>query len=45
MGYYCSRCKRDVEIDYEYQGIRCHYCGNRILIKKAPITIKKVNVE
>ncbi|MCG7847579.1 MAG: DNA-directed RNA polymerase subunit P [ANME-2 cluster archaeon] len=31
-----------MEIDYEVMGIRCHYCGHRILIKERPTLIKKV---
>ncbi|MDD1733930.1 MAG: DNA-directed RNA polymerase subunit P, partial [Methanothrix sp.] len=26
MAYKCTRCKKTVEIDYEYSGIRCPYC-------------------
>ncbi|MEA3294852.1 MAG: DNA-directed RNA polymerase subunit P [Euryarchaeota archaeon] len=42
MSYICTRCKRVVEIDYESTGIRCPYCGHRILIKKRPTLIKKM---
>ncbi|HDM36045.1 MAG TPA: DNA-directed RNA polymerase subunit P [Candidatus Syntrophoarchaeum butanivorans] len=45
MGYYCARCKHVVEIDYETQGIRCNYCGYRILIKERPTMVKKVRAE
>jgi DNA-directed RNA polymerase subunit P len=40
--YYCERCRREVEIDYKYPGIRCQYCGHKILIKKRPSIIKRV---
>ncbi|HIH87184.1 MAG: DNA-directed RNA polymerase subunit P [ANME-2 cluster archaeon] len=42
MVYYCTRCKRLVEIDYEAMGIRCPYCGHRILIKQRPTLVKRV---
>nr|WP_269850763.1 DNA-directed RNA polymerase subunit P [Methanosarcina horonobensis] len=42
MGYKCTRCKQKVEIDYEYTGIRCPYCGHRILVKERPTTIKRI---
>ncbi|MHC1568832.1 MAG: DNA-directed RNA polymerase subunit P [Candidatus Syntropharchaeia archaeon] len=45
MGYYCANCKKSVEIDYEYQGIRCPYCGYRILIKERPTIIKRVKAQ
>lgn len=45
MGYRCVRCKEPVEIDYEYRGIRCPYCGHRILIKERPVQIKQVCAE
>jgi DNA-directed RNA polymerase subunit P len=38
-------CKRDVEVDYSHHGVRCQYCGHRILIKKRPIVIKKLKAE
>lgn len=42
MGYKCSRCKQIVEIDKEFGGIRCPYCGHRILVKERPTSIKKI---
>ncbi|ADE36322.1 MULTISPECIES: DNA-directed RNA polymerase subunit P [Methanohalophilus] len=45
MDYKCTRCKRAVEIDYQYTGIRCPYCGNRILVKGRPTTIKTLKAE
>ena len=45
MGYYCAICKQDVEIDYELSGIRCSYCGHRILVKKRPTAVKKLKGE
>ncbi|HWR24895.1 MAG TPA: DNA-directed RNA polymerase subunit P [Methanosarcina sp.] len=45
MGYKCTRCKQKVEVDYEYTGIRCPYCGHRILVKERPTTIKRINAE
>jgi len=34
-----------VEIDYEYSGIRCPYCGHRILVKERPVLVKQVKAE
>ncbi len=45
MSYYCSQCKKDVDIDYESSGVRCIHCGQRILIKKRPTTTKKIKAE
>jgi len=42
MAYKCTRCKKIAEIDYEYSGIRCPYCGHRILMKERPTTVKKM---
>lgn len=42
--YKCIRCKREVEVESEYGGIRCPYCGHRILVKERPTIIKKVKV-
>ncbi|HIH43742.1 MAG TPA: DNA-directed RNA polymerase subunit P [Candidatus Methanoperedenaceae archaeon] len=42
MSYKCARCKRTVEVDYELQGIRCPYCGHRILIKDRPTVVKRI---
>ena len=43
MSYKCSRCKRDVTLD-EYGGIRCPYCGHRVLLKERGGDIKEVSV-
>lgn len=43
MSYRCSRCKRDVELD-EYSGVRCPYCGHRVLLKERSGDIKEVDV-
>ncbi len=45
MVYKCTRCKRAVEIDYEYSGIRCPYCGHRILFKERPVIVKHIKAE
>ncbi|NMG83341.1 MAG: DNA-directed RNA polymerase subunit P [Methanosarcinales archaeon] len=45
MGYKCTRCKRPVEIDYSSVGIRCPYCGHRILVKQRPTAIKRMKAE
>ncbi|RZN63071.1 MAG: DNA-directed RNA polymerase subunit P [Methanonatronarchaeia archaeon] len=34
MGYRCARCSEDVELDQERTGVRCPFCGYRILTKK-----------
>ena len=44
MSYKCSRCKRDVELD-EYGGVRCPYCGHRVLLKERSRDVKTVGVE
>jgi len=44
MAYKCSRCKRDVEID-EYGGVRCPFCGHRVLLKGRAGEIKEIEVE
>ncbi|HID27852.1 MAG: DNA-directed RNA polymerase subunit P [Methanosarcinales archaeon] len=44
--YKCTKCKQKVEIDYENRGVKCYYCGNRILVKERPTgSIKRVKVE
>jgi DNA-directed RNA polymerase, subunit RPC10 (contains C4-type Zn-finger) len=45
LSYYCSHCKREIDIDYENAGVRCLYCGHRILVKKRPATIKRIKAE
>ncbi|MHC1571650.1 MAG: DNA-directed RNA polymerase subunit P [Methanosarcinales archaeon] len=45
MGYKCTRCKMTVEIDYGSGGIRCPYCGHRVLVKERPTMIKQVRAE
>lgn len=42
MVYKCAHCKQTVEIDKDLQGIRCPFCGHRILVKERPTTIKRV---
>ncbi|WNY24640.1 DNA-directed RNA polymerase subunit P [Methanolapillus millepedarum] len=42
MSYYCTQCKREIDIDYENSGVRCSYCGHRILVKRRPTTRKKI---
>jgi DNA-directed RNA polymerase subunit P len=43
VSYKCSRCKRDVELD-EYSGVRCPYCGHRILLKERSSDVKTIDV-
>jgi DNA-directed RNA polymerase, subunit P (EC 2.7.7.6) len=43
MSYKCSRCKRDVQLD-EYGGVRCPYCGHRVLLKERSADVKEVEV-
>jgi DNA-directed RNA polymerase subunit P len=43
MSYKCSRCKRDVELD-EYGGVRCPFCGHRVLLKERSRDVKEVDV-
>ncbi|NLI62863.1 MAG: DNA-directed RNA polymerase subunit P [Methanosarcinaceae archaeon] len=45
MTYYCIRCKREMDINYEQPGVRCSYCGYRLLVKKRPQTIKRIKAE
>lgn len=45
MVYYCVRCRRKVEVNYEYPGVKCPYCGYRILVKERPTFIKRVKAE
>lgn len=45
MSYYCTQCKKEVDIDYENSGVRCPHCGQRILIKRRPTTITKIKAE
>lgn len=42
MAYKCANCKRTVEVDYQYSGVRCVYCGHRVLVKDRPTSIKHV---
>lgn len=42
MGYTCLKCKSDVELDTRFGGVRCPYCGYRVLIKKRPSQPKTV---
>lgn len=44
MTYRCSRCKRDVVLD-EYSGVRCPYCGHRVLLKERSGAIKTIEVD
>lgn len=45
MAYKCTECKRIVEIDSEYGGVRCPYCGHRVLLKERGTIIKRVKAE
>ena len=45
MSFKCTRCKETVDIDYNYAGIRCSYCGHRILIKKRSTVLRKIKAE
>ncbi len=45
MVYKCTGCKRVVEIDSEYGGVRCPYCGHRVLLKERGTIIKRVKAE
>ncbi|MBC7085611.1 MAG: DNA-directed RNA polymerase subunit P [Methanomethylovorans sp.] len=45
MGYKCTRCKKNVEVNFKAMGIRCEYCGHRILVKERPTTIKRIKAE
>jgi len=44
MSYKCSRCKRDVGLE-EYAGVRCPYCGHRVLLKERSPDVKEVDIE
>lgn len=44
MSYRCARCKRNVSLD-EYGGVRCPYCGHRVLLKERSTDVKEVTVE
>jgi DNA-directed RNA polymerase subunit P len=43
MSYKCSRCKRDVTLE-GYGGVRCPYCGHRVLLKERSQDVKTVPV-
>ncbi|ATZ60648.1 MAG: DNA-directed RNA polymerase subunit P [Methanosarcinales archaeon Met12] len=45
MAYKCAKCKRTVEIDHEYGGVRCPYCGHRVLLKERGTIIKRIKAE
>ncbi|MDI6888343.1 MAG: DNA-directed RNA polymerase subunit P [Methanocellales archaeon] len=45
MVYKCTGCKRVVEINSEYGGVRCPYCGHRVLLKERGTIIKRVKAE
>ncbi|MCD5409903.1 MAG: DNA-directed RNA polymerase subunit P [Methanocellales archaeon] len=45
MVYKCAKCKRTVEIDHEHGGIRCPYCGYKVLLKERGTIIKRVKAE
>lgn len=45
MVYKCIECKRIVEIDSEYGGVRCPYCGHRVLLKERGTIIKRIKAE
>ncbi|UZE91777.1 MAG: DNA-directed RNA polymerase subunit P [Methanosarcinales archaeon] len=45
MVYRCARCKQVIEIDTEAGGVRCPYCGHRVLLKERGATIKRVNAK
>lgn len=42
MGFRCLKCKSDVELDTQLRGVRCPYCGHRVLVKKRPANPKEV---
>jgi DNA-directed RNA polymerase subunit P len=42
MVYKCAHCKQTVELDKEFAGVRCPFCGHRILVKERPTSIKRV---
>lgn len=44
MSYKCSSCKRDVDLEGEY-GIRCPYCGHRVLLKERSKIIATIDVK
>lgn len=42
--YRCILCGKDVEIDIiNVKRVQCPFCGNRVLEKKRPNIIKRVN--
>jgi DNA-directed RNA polymerase subunit P len=45
LTYKCANCKRQINIDDEYFGIRCPYCGHRVLLKDRPPTVKRIKAE
>ncbi len=45
MTYYCARCEKEVEVNFEELWIRCPYCWSRILKKKRPKVMKTVKAE
>ncbi|MGC8648613.1 MAG: DNA-directed RNA polymerase subunit P [Candidatus Micrarchaeia archaeon] len=40
MGYICAKCKRKVK-----EGLRCQYCGSRIIIKERPNLAKEISTD
>ncbi|MHA1409116.1 MAG: DNA-directed RNA polymerase subunit P [Candidatus Odinarchaeia archaeon] len=44
MMYVCSECKKEVTLEglKTLPGIKCPYCGSRILYKSRPPIVKKI---
>jgi len=40
MGYICIKCKRKVK-----EGLRCLYCGSRIIVKERPSIAKEISTD
>jgi DNA-directed RNA polymerase subunit P len=44
MAYKCSRCKRDVELEGVF-GVRCPYCGHRVLLKERSPLVRETHIK
>lgn len=43
--YKCLKCGKDIELKQVKEKIRCPFCGYRVIMKKRPKTLVKVDTD
>lgn len=43
--YKCLKCEKEIEFDQIKEKIRCPYCGYKVILKKRPKTVIKVDAK